>query len=668
LLSGSGFGDVFFSNRVTDDSTLLRRYAEDRDEAAFAEVVRRNLPFVYSAALRRLSGDAHRAHDVAQVVFCALARHAHRVSRQPVLGGWLYTATRNAVIGTVRTEKRRRTREEEACQMQQIESEPNAPGDWSKLRPVLDSAMDRLSARDREAVLLRFFQNRSFREIGAAVGLSEDAARKRIDRALARLRDVLRPHGIGSTSALATLLGSQSVSAAPASLLASVTGAALSTGSAAVTGIATFITMTKLQAGIVAAVFIAGGVGLATQQRTISRLRQEAALAQERLIRPANEGATSAKTRGSVGAALANARSRTMALDADATLPSAMARGEILAETSAALQHGKVPERHFAFMTVLQKLSRDNWREVLEAFQDERKRTGLGHPEMYDIFERRAGEVAGKDAVGYFLEIGWGGAANEAMIGWAAKNPVEALQWLGHEADSETRRNVMGAAIRGLALTEPDLAVKTLEEQPVKERDRYADEIVTTTLRSVGIDGAQRLVEGMITRAAAAGSLKADYIKHVFHDYSSLRIFQSAANGTISDTITWLNQHVGQPYVDHRVIASATERLATQNPLETFRWLENVNTALLRAGDESTAGYRVLLDAWAKKEGAPVVENWLQSKTSHPHYDHIAYQYVALVAAQDSKKATHWADSIKDTNIKKNAVILISQKAPKKKS
>src|SRR5688572_8540694 len=124
--------------------------------------------------------------------------------------------------------------------------------------------MDQLSARDREAVLLRFFQDRSFGEIGPAVGLSEGAVRKRIDRALAKLRDVLRPHGVGSTSALAALLASQTVSAAPAGLLASVTGAALSTGSAAATGIVTFITMTKLQAGVVAAIVVAGAVGLIT--------------------------------------------------------------------------------------------------------------------------------------------------------------------------------------------------------------------------------------------------------------------------------------------------------------------------------------------------------------------------------------------------------------------
>jgi RNA polymerase sigma factor (sigma-70 family) len=662
---------------VTDDTTLLQRYAANRDEEAFAEVVRRHLPFVYSAALRRLGRDTHHAQDVAQVVFCALARDARSIARSPVLSGWLYTATRNAVINVVRSEKRRRTREEEAYHMQQMESESAASADWSKLRPVLDSAMDRLSARDREAVLLRFFQGRSFGEIGAIVGLSEDAARKRIDRALAKLRDILRPHGVAPTStALAALLASQPVAAAPAGLLASVTGAALSTGGAAAIGAVTFITMTKLQAGIAAAILVAGAVSLITQQRTISQLREETAVTQERLARLDPENATAGKPRGSVAAEAAKAGLTATASVADATRPPPT-RGEMLARTSAALQNGKLPEGYFAFAGVLQQLTRDNWREVLRGFDEERKRAGLGHPKLVEVFVRRAGEVAGLDAVNYFLKGGWGGdasegmiswASNEAMIGWASKNPAEALQWLGRDADPEARRRFMGAAIRGLALTEPDLAVKTLEEQPAKERGKYTNELVTSALRSVGIDGALQLVEGMITRAAENGRLKEGYLRNVVYDYSSMRIYQAMASGTVSDALNWMNQHVGQPYFDHAVIAEVTRRFTVDNPQAAFRWLEGVNTTLLRAGDTGTAGYRTLLDAWKAKEGVQVVETWLQAQTSHPHYDQIAWQYAALVVEQDPNKALKWANTIKDPKIKQEVMRVISQRPPRGKS
>ncbi|MES2697884.1 MAG: sigma-70 family RNA polymerase sigma factor, partial [Verrucomicrobiota bacterium] len=167
---------------MLDDPTLLRRYADERSEAAFAELVARHLPLVYTAAARRLSGDAHRAQDVAQLVFCALARDAHRLSRHATLTGWLYTTTRNAVVDVVRSERSRQAREKEAHAMQEISSDPEA-ADWSRLKPVLDDALDHLAATDREAVLLRFFQGRAFAEIGAALGLSEDTARKRVERA-----------------------------------------------------------------------------------------------------------------------------------------------------------------------------------------------------------------------------------------------------------------------------------------------------------------------------------------------------------------------------------------------------------------------------------------------------------------------------------------------------
>jgi hypothetical protein len=168
--------------------------------------------------------------------------------------------------------------------MQQTAHDPDANTDWSQLRPVLDSAMDRLSERDREAVLLRYFQSRPFAEIGVMVGLSEDAARKRVERALEKLRELLRPHGIASTStALAALLAGQTVSAAPASLAATVTGAALASGGATAVGVATIFAITKLQVGIAAVVATGGAVGLITQQRTISELHERQVAAQQQI-------------------------------------------------------------------------------------------------------------------------------------------------------------------------------------------------------------------------------------------------------------------------------------------------------------------------------------------------------------------------------------------------
>src|SRR3954464_9623151 len=139
---------------MTDDAELLRRYAESRDEGAFAELVQRHLGLVYHAALRQCGGDTHRAEDVAQSVFSDLARKASQLARRPVLAGWLYTSTRYAAAHAVRAEARRQAREQELHAMNDQAFEPDAESasDWDRLRPVIDDALHSLGERDREAV------------------------------------------------------------------------------------------------------------------------------------------------------------------------------------------------------------------------------------------------------------------------------------------------------------------------------------------------------------------------------------------------------------------------------------------------------------------------------------------------------------------------------------
>jgi RNA polymerase sigma factor (sigma-70 family) len=236
-----------------EDTDLLRRYATHGDEAAFAELVRRHLNLVYGAALRRVGSDAHLAQDVAQQVFTALARNASTLSQRPTLAGWLYTTTRFAAAQVVRGERRRRTREQEAHTMQELSSAPESNADWERLRPLVDGAMDALTDRDREAVLLRFFEGRSFANIGAALRLTEDAARMRVERALDKLHAVLARRGVTSTSAaLGMILANQVAVGAPAGLAATITGAALagSAAAAGTAGILAFMSSSKVVAGL----------------------------------------------------------------------------------------------------------------------------------------------------------------------------------------------------------------------------------------------------------------------------------------------------------------------------------------------------------------------------------------------------------------------------------
>lgn len=237
---------------MIDDAELLRQYATERSDAAFAELVRRHVDLVYSVALRKVGGDAHAAQDVAQAVFIALARQAASLRQRETFVGWIYLTTHHQAAQWVRADRRRQVREHEAHTMNEIFNTPDI--DWPKLRPVLDDAMQELTEPDREAVLLRYFERRAFAEIGRALHVTEDAARMRVDRALEKLRTLLARRGVSSTAvALATALGSQ-VAAAPAGLATAISGAVAAsamTGAVATT-VGTFMTSANIITGTLA--------------------------------------------------------------------------------------------------------------------------------------------------------------------------------------------------------------------------------------------------------------------------------------------------------------------------------------------------------------------------------------------------------------------------------
>jgi RNA polymerase sigma factor (sigma-70 family) len=222
---------------MTDDAQQLSRFAREGDEAAFRELVVRHFDLAYSTALRQLNGDAQLAEDVAQSVFTDLARKARLLPRNVVLTGWLYEAACFAAAKAVRTEQRRRAREQEALAMLQFTREPEP--EWERLRPVLDAAMGKLSAKDRNAVLLHYFERKDFRAVGAALRVTDDAAQKRVSRALRKLRAILARSGVtASASSLAVLLSTAGVPSAPAGLALSVAKTSLGAAAAAPASVA----------------------------------------------------------------------------------------------------------------------------------------------------------------------------------------------------------------------------------------------------------------------------------------------------------------------------------------------------------------------------------------------------------------------------------------------
>jgi RNA polymerase sigma factor (sigma-70 family) len=205
------------------DMDLLREYVQRDSEDAFAALVSRHVNLVYSAALRK-TGNAAAAEEITQAVFVIIARKARRLTGQTPLAGWLYQTARLAAANYLRTEIRRARREQEACvQSLSNETEPEV---WPQMLPLLDDAMGRLGEKERSAVVLRFMEGKSLKQVGAALGGSENAVGKRIARALEKLRKYFVKRGVTlSAAAIAGAVAANSVQAAPAGLAVTVTAA-----------------------------------------------------------------------------------------------------------------------------------------------------------------------------------------------------------------------------------------------------------------------------------------------------------------------------------------------------------------------------------------------------------------------------------------------------------
>jgi RNA polymerase sigma factor (sigma-70 family) len=257
-----------------DDATLLRRFAVEGSESAFSELVARYLDLVYAAALRQVNGDSGLAADICQSVFIDLARKARSLRPNLALAAWLHRATRLAALAALRSESRRAVREQEAAIMRELD-QPESSVDWAALRPVIDAALDDLNEQDREAVLLRYFRQQPLREVAEALGLSENAARMRVDRALDKLRDVLARRGLTSTtSALSVALAGQALTSAPAGLAATLSTTAVSAAAASTASTLLMASM-KLKLGVAAVVAAAVSTPLVLQHNENIRLLAE---------------------------------------------------------------------------------------------------------------------------------------------------------------------------------------------------------------------------------------------------------------------------------------------------------------------------------------------------------------------------------------------------------
>ena len=253
----------------TDDSVLLRQYAEKNSDEAFAALVTRHINLVYSVALRQV-GNPHAAEEITQAVFIILAKKSASLRHEQALSSWLFQTTRLTANNFIRSESRRHCREEEAF-MQSVLDEAGTEV-WPRIAPMLDDAVGSLREKDRRAILLRFYEGRNLREVGLALGASEAAAEKRVNRALEKLRKFFTKRGVDSTAAtIAETISTHSVQAAPVALAKAVTAVAIAKGAAAsgstltlIKGALKIMAWTKAEAAVVVGVSLLLAAGTTT--------------------------------------------------------------------------------------------------------------------------------------------------------------------------------------------------------------------------------------------------------------------------------------------------------------------------------------------------------------------------------------------------------------------
>ncbi len=356
---------------------------------------------VYSAALRQVGGDTHRAQDVLQLVFTAAARKAVHLSSHPRIAGWLYMSTRHAAAQTMRTERRRTGREQEAHALGTTETLAPREPTWEEVKPLLDEAMHALGEQDREAMLLRYFTGMPFGEIGAQLGVSQDAVRKRVERGVQKLRAELARRGVTSTAAaLSGVISQNAIASVPSGVIAEV--ASLASGSAAAGGAGAslgFLFMNKAIITTVTAIVGAAAIGMGWELWTRSRLSDEIAS-----LETSNAG----QTRSLVIAERELASRREELAAATASVSNSVARASTEADRQQAQQRkGSLdssyaglfrrlrldPERLERLKTLLVQRMYGPGPEIARALRD----SGVSREELGHAADQRLMEIAAAD-------------------------------------------------------------------------------------------------------------------------------------------------------------------------------------------------------------------------------------------------------------------------------
>lgn len=608
---------------VADDRDLLRAYMRDGSDRAFGELVRRHLPAVYSAALRRVNGERALAEDVTQQVFSDLARKARALPDDVVLGGWLHRHTGFLALKSLDRERRRHTREKEAASMNAMHlTDPL----WHELSPLLDEALDRLPESDRDALVLRFFEKQDFRAVGAALGVSDDTAQKRVARALEKLRVWLGRHGVTSTvGALSAVLTAEAVRSAPASLEASLAGSALATaasGGGAVTWWELVSRATRWKLAVGGAV-VAGT--LVWQQVELRRLR---AVADTAVSTAALPDATRLPTPPSPVLAPQIPRRA-----------GASPHDDVIAEAARILRGGvQDVSSTTQALAVLAWIENTQIPEALgsvAAVEDE-----AAQALIYKYLIGRWAESQPWEALGYVQETlplqCRPGVFEGVLTAWAGNDPESALAWFQKSrgsAPAPLRESLLATIFRGLGSRDLPAAVAQLgwvrtENERGQALRGLLDSVRTDELRQSVLKAGEALEDEEVRRQ--------------------------------------LRRAVVEQWVQADASAAAAFVESAEPAHERSRLMDSLGLAWLQTEPEKAADWWIaqapgsqtlikIMNVWAHND-PNAAGAWLGRQPAGPDSDPARMTFARQVSELDPESALQWAETISDPTLRESTI------------
>jgi RNA polymerase sigma factor (sigma-70 family) len=578
-----------------DDHELLQEYIERRSESAFAELVSRHVNLVYSTAARVVR-DGPLAQDVAQTVFIALARNPRAIRDARALAGWLYRSAQLAAAQTVRTEQRRHLREHEAMNRAELENE--APARWDQVGPLLEEAMKQLNRTDQDAVVLRYFEGKSLRDTGEALALSEDAAQKRVTRALEKLRRYFAQRGVTATAALlAGVITENSVQAAPAGLAANLANAALAgVGSVGVAGMAGKIFAMNTKAKIIAgaAVVIAVLAGSAVwQHKKIAELSEELAAAQSE-----NDAAL---------------RKKLATEEANGPVPTL---AQVLNEGGSDSLKAARDALRF-----VENLKPGDIRGALEALNKRPARDLDGSGMIRNLLLARWVEADANAALKWVETRDADYRAGDLVLlfeSWGMQDPEAAMAGLKQINDEWGKVNAAGWMLGTIAAQDPQEAMSLLEEMPANEQ--HVGLKYRMFLRWAGADPAGALAAAT---SMPAGPGRVAALSGVGRMWA---MQDPVAALAWADTLT-------DSMVKANTAMNAVDQLSNQDPVAAARYVET-----LAPGDQQNYMIGSVAKNWAQTDPQAALA-WLGNVSTGQVYDQAVQGVVEQVAQTDPAAA-----------------------------